>query len=141
MTKDVVAKVFWPSNYAQCKSGYLIGWNLRSFISCVVSVVSNYSLEEIEKALEAISEHPKIKALQIGPPIVLGEIIVNSKDEDDVQGRINHDSRKLDEGTKPLKEKKKKENHAAKEKRRVNVHTDGTVFSLSFQRQNKSLFG
>ena len=37
------SKIFWPSHVtaASTSSGYLVGWNIRSFIVCVATVVTN----------------------------------------------------------------------------------------------------
>jgi hypothetical protein len=40
---NAVARIFWPTSLLDRRpcSGYLIGWNLRSFITCVAMVVTD----------------------------------------------------------------------------------------------------
>lgn len=41
MNPKVHSKIFWPSGREEpFPSGYVVGWNIRSFIVCVVTVVS-----------------------------------------------------------------------------------------------------
>jgi hypothetical protein len=34
-----VSKLFWPLKCASERSGLVIGWNIRDFISCVATIV------------------------------------------------------------------------------------------------------
>lgn len=40
---DAVSKIYWPMHLGRPdeKSGYLVGWNIRSFSVCVATVVSD----------------------------------------------------------------------------------------------------
>eukprot|EP01132_Coremiostelium_polycephalum_P003925 gene3925-4901_t len=67
-------KIFWPIRCTDQKSGYLIGWNTRSFVACVVDIVTDVPLNELETILNKISFDSRMLSCPVGhPPRVLGE--------------------------------------------------------------------
>lgn len=48
-----VSRVFWPVPCADAPAGWLVGWNVRNFITCVACVVpaQRASLAELETVL------------------------------------------------------------------------------------------
>lgn len=51
----VHAQIFWPSCCIDSPSGYIIGWNIRSFIACVAGVVS-----DIKVLLPVLESHCEV---------------------------------------------------------------------------------
>jgi N-acetylglucosaminyl transferase component (Gpi1) len=75
MQDDAKTKVFWPKNCMDAPSGYLVGWNVCSFVGCVAAVVANKPLAELEAELLRLGSLPQYVDLfrySFGPPIVLG---------------------------------------------------------------------
>ena len=77
--RQTVAKVFWPATYKNfTTSGYIIGWNIRSFIwcvSCVIPVNEIERPEQLEKALEIIKKRKDLQKVHeycTGEPFILG---------------------------------------------------------------------
>jgi len=90
---SVSSKVFWPSHIraSTCKSGYLIGWNIRSFITCVATVITEAKLVDVESCLADIAQSKETwvsamhKACAV-TPVILGVWIA---DADDVEAFLS----------------------------------------------------
>jgi len=39
-----ISKILWPEHLCKGKSGFLVGWNLRSFISSVATIVPDMTV-------------------------------------------------------------------------------------------------
>lgn len=106
----VHSKIFWPNSVERASSGYLVGWNIRSFIACVVTVVPLVKvcaialiftsflffvqLDELEKIVHSLSEDPQVKKTGIIPsPVILGEWIshggTHAHERDELQVKLN----------------------------------------------------
>lgn len=98
----VSSKIFWPAHIssvngsAQRSSGYLIGWNTRSFIVCVAAVVSDVEITELEQRLAAVSQNQTDPVLSMlnntcaVPPIILGMWVANADDAELFLQRYNN---------------------------------------------------
>ncbi|CAB4493524.1 unnamed protein product [Rhizophagus irregularis] len=58
-------------------SGFLVGWNIRSFTTCIAAVISDVKLNDLESTLSALSTDTSSSFVYMGkvcgaPPIVLG---------------------------------------------------------------------
>ncbi|CAG8482880.1 12940_t:CDS:10 [Funneliformis mosseae] len=78
-TPGAVSKIFWPAHVCtpRTKAGFLIGWNIRSFTTCIASVISDVNLSDLEATLSALSTDTSSSFVYMGkvcgaPPIVLG---------------------------------------------------------------------
>ncbi|CAI2181191.1 10048_t:CDS:10, partial [Funneliformis geosporum] len=76
-TPGAVSKIFWPAHVCtpRTKAGFLVGWNIRSFTTCIASVISD--LSDLEATLSALSTDTSSSFVYMGkvcgaPPIVLG---------------------------------------------------------------------
>ena len=103
------SRIFWPTKCTNSKEGYIIGWNIRSFIGCVACVIPSYEIEfeELEMALKLMKEDPYLQDIHqycSGPPIILGvwqpneSIVLRSKilkegniflEEDNFQSQVD----------------------------------------------------
>lgn len=56
MSEHIVSKIFWPSHLCRdgLVTGYVVGWNIRGFIFCVTSIVSDIPLADLEESLSKI---------------------------------------------------------------------------------------
>eukprot|EP00158_Paraphelidium_tribonemae_P007196 Partr_v1_DN28149_c0_g1_i2_m55693 putative Phosphatidylinositol glycan anchor biosynthesis, class Q len=83
--------IFWPSSLcsSRFKSGLIVGWNVRSFICVVASVVSDISIAELDKVLvelmrssdDSVVEH--LQKTSVTPPAILGVCYQSSLAVDD----------------------------------------------------------
>ena len=39
-----ISKILWPDHLCKGKTGFLVGWNLRSFISSVATIVTDMTV-------------------------------------------------------------------------------------------------
>lgn len=91
--KQPVARVFWPFHCNDSPPGYLIGWNIRSFIGCVACVVSTQQVQdpqELQDALTRVANEKKLHKIHkycSGPPIILG--LWNPPEEQNDQNQNN----------------------------------------------------
>ncbi|KAG4091858.1 Gpi1-domain-containing protein [Neocallimastix lanati (nom. inval.)] len=76
-----ISKILWPEHLCKGKSGFLVGWNLRSFISSIATIVPDMTLEELENELKRMSNDSDMK--DIATPIVLG-VCISHEDSPDV---------------------------------------------------------
>ncbi|ORX48141.1 Gpi1-domain-containing protein, partial [Piromyces finnis] len=76
-----ISKILWPEHLCKGKSGFLVGWNLRSFISSVATIVPDMTLEELELELNKMSKDNDMK--DIATPIVLG-VCISHEDSPEV---------------------------------------------------------
>ncbi|EGC34896.1 hypothetical protein DICPUDRAFT_152826 [Dictyostelium purpureum] len=73
-------KIFWPIRCIDQKSGYLIGLNTRSFVVCVVDIVTDVPLKELEIILNKMSFDRRMLNCPLGySPKILGEWIGKDK--------------------------------------------------------------
>ncbi|RIA98495.1 N-acetylglucosaminyl transferase component-domain-containing protein [Glomus cerebriforme] len=78
-TPGAVSKIFWPAHVCtpRTKAGFLVGWNIRSFTTCIAAVISDVKLSDLETTLSALSTDTNSSFVYMGkvcgaPPIVLG---------------------------------------------------------------------
>ncbi|GES86676.1 N-acetylglucosaminyl transferase component Gpi1 [Rhizophagus clarus] len=78
-TPGAVSKIFWPAHVCtpRTKAGFLVGWNIRSFTTCIAAVISDVKLNDLEATLSALSTDTSSSFVYMGkvcgaPPIVLG---------------------------------------------------------------------
>jgi hypothetical protein len=76
-----ISKILWPKHLCKGKSGFLVGWNLRSFISSIATIVPDMTLEELENELKRMSKDSDMK--DIVTPIVLG-VCISHEDSPEV---------------------------------------------------------
>ncbi|ORX82225.1 hypothetical protein BCR32DRAFT_244342 [Anaeromyces robustus] len=76
-----ISKILWPEHLCKGKSGFLVGWNLRSFISSVATIVQDKTLEELEADLKEMSQDSDMN--DIATPIVLG-VCISHEDSPEV---------------------------------------------------------
>ncbi|KAK5582549.1 hypothetical protein RB653_004134 [Dictyostelium firmibasis] len=73
-------KIFWPNRCTDQKSGYLIGLNTRSFVVCVVDIVTDVPLSELESILNKMKFDRRMLGCPLGyTPRILGEWIGKDK--------------------------------------------------------------
>ncbi|GAM20610.1 hypothetical protein SAMD00019534_037850, partial [Acytostelium subglobosum LB1] len=78
------SKIFWPIRCNDMKSGYLIGWNTRSFVACVVDIISDVPIQDLEGILRELSYDKRMLTCPVGQPRVLGEWISRHGDDGSV---------------------------------------------------------
>lgn len=44
MASIPVPRIFWPTHLSEAAAGLIVGWNVRSLIGCVATVVSNVTV-------------------------------------------------------------------------------------------------
>ncbi|KAK9764449.1 pig-Q [Basidiobolus ranarum] len=91
-----VSKIFWPTHVCdeKTKSGFLVGWNVRSFTACVAAVIHDVELPSLEKFLgnlssESYSEYDTMLDLCKVPPSVIGVFMSMDENEEDPNGILN----------------------------------------------------
>ena len=80
----VESRVFWPKHISdQRQCGYVVGWNIRSFIACVACFVTDVKLEDLLAITNAwmqnTDDHRMLKRIQNtcdSVPTVLGAVYV-----------------------------------------------------------------
>ncbi|KAK3828960.1 MAG: N-acetylglucosaminyl transferase component-domain-containing protein [Benniella sp.] len=80
-TSAAISKIYWPSHLCSrhLRTGFIIGWNVRSFTACIATVVSDIDLDALVSALGSLSADPKFSAINKAcgvVPAVLGVAIV-----------------------------------------------------------------
>ncbi|ORX98268.1 Gpi1-domain-containing protein [Basidiobolus meristosporus CBS 931.73] len=92
-----VSKIFWPTHVCsgKTKSGFLVGWNVRSFTACVAAVIQDVELPDLERFLgnlssESYSEYDTMLKLCMVPPSVIGVFMAVDENEDDLSSILNH---------------------------------------------------
>ncbi|KAK5822171.1 N-acetylglucosaminyl transferase component-domain-containing protein [Linnemannia elongata] len=76
-----ISKVFWPSHLCSrhVRTGFIIGWNVRSFTACIATIISDIDLDALVRALGSLTSEPQFAAMNriCGvSPVVLGVAIV-----------------------------------------------------------------
>ena len=83
-TNKLISKIFLPKHCLKAQAGYIVGWNVRSFVTCVATIISDIEviqhlilsltrkLHELDRVLSSLSEHEEIRNSPCGPPVVLG---------------------------------------------------------------------
>ncbi|KAF9911390.1 phosphatidylinositol N-acetylglucosaminyltransferase subunit gpi1 [Linnemannia zychae] len=76
-----ISKVFWPSHLCSrhIRTGFIIGWNVRSFTACIATIVSDIDLDALVRALGSLTSEPQFAAMNriCGVnPVVLGVAVV-----------------------------------------------------------------
>ena len=79
MSKTFVSRVYFPKDCSNAKSGWLIGWNICNFISCVATVVEeeerSMSSERLRGLIRDLSADPSLREVWTycsSPPTILG---------------------------------------------------------------------
>ncbi|KAF9387480.1 phosphatidylinositol N-acetylglucosaminyltransferase subunit gpi1 [Podila verticillata] len=85
-----ISKIFWPSHLCSqnLRTGFIIGWNVRSFTACIATVVSDIDLGPLVSALSSLTADPQFASLNRAcgvNPVVLGVAIVPFADGMDEQ--------------------------------------------------------
>ncbi|KAG9307774.1 hypothetical protein G9A89_023339 [Geosiphon pyriformis] len=95
-TPGTVIKIFWPTHVcsSETSSGFLVGWNVRSFTICVAAIISDVKLRDLESTLSALSTDNRSSFVHMSevcgaPPIVLGFLTVDSASDFETE-RIFH---------------------------------------------------
>jgi hypothetical protein len=54
-TPGAVSKIFWPAHVCtpRTKAGFLVGWNIRSFTTCIAAVISDVKVSDIANLIKA----------------------------------------------------------------------------------------
>ncbi|KAF9925834.1 phosphatidylinositol N-acetylglucosaminyltransferase subunit gpi1 [Linnemannia zychae] len=76
-----ISKIFWPSHLCSrhIRTGFIIGWNVRSFTACIATIVSDVDLDALVRALGSLTSEPRFATMNriCGVnPVVLGVAIV-----------------------------------------------------------------
>ncbi|RUP48458.1 hypothetical protein BC936DRAFT_144533 [Jimgerdemannia flammicorona] len=90
---SAISKMFWPAHVCspRTRSGFIVGWNVRSFTACVAAVVSDVELTDLENALSTFSTDTHTAFAQMSkicavPPIVLG--VFTAREKNDRRGNL-----------------------------------------------------
>ena len=82
--KNFVSRVYFPKDCTRSKSGWMIGWNISNFISCVATVVEEregkMSIERLKDATRSMSADPSLQDVWSYcscPPTILGRWSTN----------------------------------------------------------------
>lgn len=53
-TPGAVSKIFWPAHVCtpRTKAGFLVGWNIRSFTTCIAAVISDVKVSNIDNLIK-----------------------------------------------------------------------------------------
>ncbi|KAI1317110.1 phosphatidylinositol N-acetylglucosaminyltransferase subunit gpi1 [Mortierella claussenii] len=99
-TSAAISKIFWPSHLCSrhLRTGFIIGWNVRSFTACIATVVSDIDLDPLVSALGSLTADPHIAALNRAcgvNPVVLGVAIVPFADGQDAKSVADSNARLL----------------------------------------------
>ncbi|ORZ07245.1 N-acetylglucosaminyl transferase component-domain-containing protein [Lobosporangium transversale] len=99
-TSAAISKIFWPSHLCSryLRTGFIIGWNVRSFTACIATVVSDIDLNPLVSALGSLTADPQITALNKAcgvNPVVLGVVIVPFADGVDAKTVADSNTRLL----------------------------------------------
>ncbi|KAG0360287.1 phosphatidylinositol N-acetylglucosaminyltransferase subunit gpi1 [Gamsiella multidivaricata] len=99
-TSAAISKIFWPSHLCSrhVRTGFIIGWNVRSFTACIATVVSDIDLEPLVSALGSLTADPHFAAINRAcgvNPVVLGVAIVPFADGMDAKTVANSNARLL----------------------------------------------
>ncbi|KAG0089950.1 phosphatidylinositol N-acetylglucosaminyltransferase subunit gpi1 [Podila epicladia] len=76
-----ISKIYWPSHLCtqKLRTGFIVGWNVRSFTACIAAVVYDIDLGPLVSALSSLTADPQFAALNQAcgvNPVVLGVAIV-----------------------------------------------------------------
>ena len=63
MQRSYRAQIYWPKQHSQARSGYLVGWNIRSFTGCIATVVPDATLAELQAALRVLPHDPMVAVM------------------------------------------------------------------------------
>ena len=81
---NFVSRVYFPNDCTESKDGWLIGWNISNFISCVATVVEETeeqgNVERLKDAMRSMSKDPALQDMWSYcscPPTVLGKWSTN----------------------------------------------------------------
>ncbi|KAG0265325.1 phosphatidylinositol N-acetylglucosaminyltransferase subunit gpi1 [Mortierella polycephala] len=99
-TSGAISKIFWPSHLCSrhIRTGFIIGWNVRSFTACIATVVSDIDLDPLVRALGSLTSDPQfanINRVCGVNPVVLGVAIVPFADGMDTQAVAESNARLL----------------------------------------------
>ncbi|KAG0055651.1 phosphatidylinositol N-acetylglucosaminyltransferase subunit gpi1 [Gryganskiella cystojenkinii] len=99
-TSAAISKIFWPSHLCSrhIRTGFIIGWNVRSFTACIATIVSDIDLDALVSALGLVAADPNFAAINkvCGVnPVVLGVAIVPFADGMDAAAVTESNTRLL----------------------------------------------
>ncbi|KAI9591861.1 N-acetylglucosaminyl transferase component-domain-containing protein [Syncephalis fuscata] len=76
---EAVSKIYWPAHLCAqgIQSGFLIGWNVRSFTACVATIVPETQISEVERVLDTIAYSTNMAIVEMNArcgvsPVILG---------------------------------------------------------------------
>ncbi|KAF9977837.1 phosphatidylinositol N-acetylglucosaminyltransferase subunit gpi1 [Actinomortierella ambigua] len=80
-TPAAISKIFWPAHLCtrHIRTGFIVGWNVRSFTACVATIVSDIDLNPLVSAIDSLTADPLFAATNKScgvNPAVLGVVIV-----------------------------------------------------------------
>ncbi|KAG0268816.1 phosphatidylinositol N-acetylglucosaminyltransferase subunit gpi1 [Actinomortierella ambigua] len=80
-TPAAISKIFWPAHLCtrHIRTGFIVGWNVRSFTACVATIVSDIDLNPLVSAIDSLTADPLFAATNkiCGVnPAVLGVVVV-----------------------------------------------------------------
>ncbi|KAI8605136.1 N-acetylglucosaminyl transferase component-domain-containing protein [Dissophora ornata] len=99
-TSAAISKIFWPSHLCSrhLRTGFIIGWNVRSFTACIATIVSDIDLDPLVSALGSLAADPQFAAINRAcgvSPVVLGVAIVPFADGMDAKRVMDSNARLL----------------------------------------------
>ncbi|KAG0305690.1 phosphatidylinositol N-acetylglucosaminyltransferase subunit gpi1, partial [Dissophora globulifera] len=99
-TSAAISKIVWPSHLCSrhLRTGFIIGWNVRSFTACIATVVSDIDLDPLVSALGSLTADPHFAAINRAcgvNPVVLGVAIVPFADGMDAKTVANSNAKLL----------------------------------------------
>ncbi|KAF9566385.1 phosphatidylinositol N-acetylglucosaminyltransferase subunit gpi1 [Mortierella alpina] len=108
-----ISKIFWPSHLCSrhIRTGFIIGWNVRSFTACIATIVSDIDLDPLVLALGSLAADPQFAAINHAcgvSPVVLGVAVVPFADGMDARAVAESNARLL--GSRSLLEHKQTAN-------------------------------
>ncbi|KAG9320718.1 hypothetical protein KVV02_000596 [Mortierella alpina] len=108
-----ISKIFWPSHLCSrhIRTGFIIGWNVRSFTACIATIVSDIDLDPLVLALGSLAADPQFAATNHAcgvSPVVLGVAVVPFADGMDARTVAESNARLL--GSRSLLEHKQTAN-------------------------------
>ncbi|KAG0330692.1 phosphatidylinositol N-acetylglucosaminyltransferase subunit gpi1 [Podila humilis] len=97
-----ISKIFWPSHLCsqRLETGFIVGWNVRSFTACIATVVSARKIDvrPLVSALSSLTADPQFADLNRAcgvNPVVLGVAIVPFADDMDEEAVRESNARLL----------------------------------------------
>ncbi|GJJ73981.1 phosphatidylinositol N-acetylglucosaminyltransferase subunit Q [Entomortierella parvispora] len=104
-----ISKTLWPAHLCSrhLRTGFIIGWNVRSFTACIATIVSDIDLDALVSALGLVAADSHFSAINKAcgvNPVVLGVAIVPFADGMDAAS-VSESNRRLLESRSLLEHK------------------------------------